>query len=86
MQQIDPDQIARAGALARWGTFANAAITAINHAHAEDRVEEVGGRLQLIHRPGVYAAIEENRRRQVYSSRLTELHDLAGYPREWWER
>ena len=83
---MTPETIAQAGALARWGTFANAAITAINHARAEDRVEEVGGRLQLIHRPGVYAAIEESIRRGAYSARLTELHDLAGYPREWWER
>lgn len=83
---MTPETIARAGALARWGTFANAAITAINHAHAEDRVVEVNGRRQLIHRAGVYAAIEESIRRGAYSSRLTELHDLAGYPREWWER
>lgn len=83
---MTPETIARAGALARWGTFANAATAAINHAQAEDRVVEVDGRLQVIHRAGVHDSIEENRRRHTYSARLTELHDLAGYPLEWWER
>lgn len=74
MQQIDPDQIARAGALARWGTFLNAAMAMVNAMNVEQP-----GR-------GVRGPIEENRRRSMYSARLTELHDLAGYPREWWER
>ena len=74
MQQIDPDQIARAGALARWGTLLNAATALVNAMNVEQP-----GR-------GVRGPIEENRRRSMYSARLTELHDLAGYPREWWER
>ena len=83
---MTPETIAQAGALARWGTFANAATTAINHAQAEDRVVEVDGRLQVIHRAGVRDPIEENRRRRLHSARLTELCDLTGLELEWWER
>jgi hypothetical protein len=77
MQQIDPDQIARAGAMARWGTFHNAALTATYHAAAEDRQSDDGRR--IIHRPGVHAPIEEGIRRRWYSDRLAELHALAGH-------
>lgn len=71
---MTPETIAQAGALARWGTLLNAAtalVNAMNVAHPAR---------------GVRGPIEENRRLRTYGDRLTELHDLAGYPREWWER
>lgn len=71
---MTPETIARAGAVARWGTFLNASMALVNALNVEQP-----GR-------GVRGPIEENRRRSMYSARLTELHDLAGYPREWWER
>lgn len=83
---MTPDTIARAGALARWGTFLNAAIVLTHHAAAEARLVDAGGRRVVVHRLGAHAPIEEGIRRRAYGDRLTELHDLAGYPREWWER
>ena len=72
MQQIDPDRIARAGFHAQVGTLANAAITLSAHLRAA--------------RPMGCAPIETNRRRRIYSERLTELHDLTDLGLEWWER
>lgn len=83
---MTPETIARAGAMARWGTFANAAITVTNHAAAEDWPTVVDGRIVIMHRPGVHDPIEENRRRRLHSARLTDLCDLTGRKLEYWER
>lgn len=64
---MTPETIARAGALARWGTMHNAAVTITNHADAQ------------IGRRGVFHAIDEGIRARAYSDRLTELNALAGY-------
>lgn len=66
--------IALAGSYARWGTLLNAATALVNALNVERPAR------------GVRDPIEENRRRRAYSERLTELHDLAGYPMEWWVR
>ena len=81
---MTPETIARAGALARWGTMLNAATTVANHAAAEDWRSGMDG--QIMHRPGVHAPIEEGIRRRRYSDRLTELCDLTGRKLEYWER
>lgn len=81
---MTPETIARAGALARWGTMLNAAITVTNHAAAEDWLSGPDG--TIMRRPGVHDPIEENRRRRLHSARLTELCDLTGHELEYWER
>lgn len=69
---MTPETIALAGLHARVGTLANAAITLSAHMRAA--------------RPMGCAPIETNRRRRIYSERLTELHDLTDLGLEWWER